>query len=86
VAQRVTTAAAVFLTLLRVAAPAVAGPRPPRPPEAGDPAMEEYRVKVLSTMFLIDRDGDIVRRWTGTVDMADVRRSVDAQLEGGTAD
>lgn len=44
------------------------------------PTWEAYRVKVLPTVFLIDRDGTIVKRWTGVVDMQDVRASLEALL------
>ena len=47
-----------------------------------DAAWEAYRVKVLPTIFLIDGEGTIVRRWTGVVDMNDVRASVEALLQG----
>jgi thiol-disulfide isomerase/thioredoxin len=44
------------------------------------PAWEAYHVKVLSTVYLVDRDGNLVKRWTGEIDMDDVRRSVEALL------
>lgn len=44
------------------------------------PAWEAYRVKVLPTIFLIDHEGTIVRRWTGVVDMQDVRASLETLL------
>jgi len=46
------------------------------------------RSHVLASAFAdrigVSRDGDVVRRWTGTIDMADVRRCIDALLEEGT--
>ncbi|HEU4365684.1 MAG TPA: redoxin family protein [Candidatus Krumholzibacteria bacterium] len=47
------------------------------------PMWEAYRVKVLPTVFLIDRDGTIVKRWTGEVDVEDVRSSLEALLREG---
>jgi thiol-disulfide isomerase/thioredoxin len=44
------------------------------------PAWEAYHVKVLSTVYLVDRGGNLVGRWTGEIDMDDVRRSVEALL------
>jgi thiol-disulfide isomerase/thioredoxin len=46
-----------------------------------DAGWETFRVKVLPTVFLIDRHGTIVKRWTGVVDMDDVSTSVQALLE-----
>ena len=45
------------------------------------PAWEAYHVKVLSTVYLVDATGALVKRWTGEVDMDDVRRSVEALLQ-----
>lgn len=50
------------------------------------PAWAAYHVKVLSTIYLVDRDGTIVRRWTGEIDMDDVRRAVEELLAAGTSD
>jgi thiol-disulfide isomerase/thioredoxin len=50
------------------------------------PAWEAYHVKVLSTIYLVDRDGTVVRRWTGEVDMEDVRRALEALLAADSAD
>lgn len=50
------------------------------------PAWEAYHVRVLSTIFLVDRTGNVVRRWTGEVDMEDVRRALEALLAGGAPD
>jgi peroxiredoxin/YHS domain-containing protein len=50
------------------------------------PAWEAYHVKVLSTLYLVDRGGIIVRRWTGDIDMGEVRRAVQSLLDEGGAD
>jgi thiol-disulfide isomerase/thioredoxin len=49
-------------------------------------AWEAYGVKVLPTLFLVDGDGTIVKRWTGVVDMDDVRRSLDELLASPSGD
>ncbi len=49
------------------------------------PAWEAYHVKVLSTVYLVDRNGTITRRWTGEIDVKDVRRAVEALLSDGGA-
>ena len=46
------------------------------------PAWEFYHVKVLSTIYLVDQRGTIVKRWTGEIDMNAVRRSVENLLAG----
>ncbi len=38
---------------------------------------EAFNVAVLPTLYLIDREGRILERWTGVVDMAAVRAAVD---------
>jgi peroxiredoxin/YHS domain-containing protein len=53
--------------------------------DAGSPpAWERYGVRAIPAAFLIDRDGRIVRQWTGRVDAAEVRAAADALL--GAAD
>ena len=53
--------------------------------DAGSPpAWETYGVRAIPAAFLIDREGRIVRRWTGRVDAGEVRAAVDALL--GVAD
>ena len=41
---------------------------------------EAFHVVALPTLYLIDRDGQIVERWTGVVDMQKVRESVDRAI------
>jgi peroxiredoxin len=41
---------------------------------------EAFNVAVLPTLYLIDRDGRILDRWTGIVDMAAVRSAVDRAI------
>ncbi len=43
---------------------------------ADDPAWEAFGVKVVPTAFLIDQDGQIVRRWTGAFDESELRAAV----------
>jgi len=50
------------------------------------PAWDAYHVKVLSTIYLVDQRGTIVKRWTGEIDMDAVRRSVENLLGGRDAD
>ncbi|HEX5133565.1 MAG TPA: TlpA disulfide reductase family protein [Candidatus Krumholzibacteria bacterium] len=49
------------------------------------PAWEAFGVKVLPTMFLIDGNGVIVRRWAGAIDMNDVRQAVEGALRPGAS-
>lgn len=44
------------------------------------PAWNQYRVKAVPAMFLIDRDGDIVAQWLGVVDHDAVATEVAALL------
>jgi thiol-disulfide isomerase/thioredoxin len=41
---------------------------------------EAFNVAALPTLYLIDRDGSIVDRWTGVVDMTAVRTAVDRAI------
>ncbi len=41
---------------------------------------EAFHVAALPTLYLIDRDGKIMERWTGVVDMKKVRESVDRAI------
>jgi peroxiredoxin len=50
------------------------------------PAWEAFHVKVLPSMFLIDGKGVIVRRWTGVVDIDQVRAAVESLLAQGVND
>lgn len=45
------------------------------------PAWLTYRVKAVPAMFLIDREGQIVRQWLGTVDHEDVAADVARLVE-----
>jgi thiol-disulfide isomerase/thioredoxin len=50
------------------------------------PAWEAYHVKILSTVFLVDQRGVIVKRWTGEIGMDEVRRAVEDLLAGKDVD
>jgi thiol-disulfide isomerase/thioredoxin len=42
---------------------------------------EAFNVAALPTLYLIDREGRIVERWTGLVDMAAVRTAVERAID-----
>ena len=44
------------------------------------PSWEAFNVGALPTLYLIDREGRIVERWIGIVDMAAVRAAVDREI------
>jgi thiol-disulfide isomerase/thioredoxin len=46
--------------------------------EAG--SWEAFNVGALPTLYLIDREGRVVERWTGIIDMAAVRSAVDRAI------
>jgi thiol-disulfide isomerase/thioredoxin len=46
----------------------------------GNASWEAFQVAALPTLYLIDREGRIVERWTGIVDMQAVRNSVDRAI------
>jgi peroxiredoxin len=47
------------------------------------PAWLSYRVVALPAAFLIDRQGRIVRQWTGRADAAEMRAAVEALVSAG---
>jgi len=46
-----------------------------------NPAWEAYKVKVIPMMFLVDRQGQIVKQWIGETDIKEVERAVVSLLE-----
>jgi peroxiredoxin/YHS domain-containing protein len=44
------------------------------------PAWEAFRVKAVPAAFLLDREGRIVRRWLGAVDVAEIEAEVERLL------
>ena len=48
-----------------------------------EPAWQIYGVKAVPAMFLIDRQGQVVAQWTGTVDDEVVAREVERVLAAG---
>ena len=45
------------------------------------PAWKSYRVKGVPALFLIDKEGDIIRQWTGKPDKKEVEEAVQSALK-----
>lgn len=46
-----------------------------------EPLFEKLRVKAIPALFLIDRQGQIVRQWTGKPDIKQIEKEIDALLK-----
>lgn len=45
------------------------------------PAWYRFRVKAIPTMYLLDREGQIVAQWSGKIDFEDVEKEVSRNLD-----